>query len=119
MFRALTPFRIGEVMQQFRAHILFNNTQILGFLATSHQRSPSRLDIRVLQHGESAELPGDSERDEPMSQELREGLRRVLEKLEAECRVLRFKSCFATIEKLRIMLGNADMTLDRYGGRGI
>ncbi len=101
-------------MQEFRAHILFNNARILGFLATSRQRSLPRLDVRVLQQGESAEVPGDSERDESISQELREYLRRVLDKLEAECRVLRFKSCFATVEKLRLLLDDSDMTLDRY-----
>ena len=115
MFRALTPFRMGELMQQFRAHILFNNALILKFLAGSRQRSLSHLDIRVLRHRESAGVPLASERGEStMPQELREGLRGVLGKLGAECRVLRFKSCFATIEKLRIMLGRADMTLDRY-----
>ena len=114
MFEALTFFRLGELMQQFWAHILFNNAMILKYVATSRQRTLSRLGLRVLQRGESAEVPGDSERDESMSQELRERLRGVLGKLEAECRVLRFKSCFATVGKLRIMLGQTDMTLDRY-----
>ena len=98
-------------MQQFRAGILFNNARALGQIAElTHPRVAT---VRVLRSGESLDTHPTPRDDtaHPMPDELRNSLRRVLGNLELECRTLRFKSCFATVSRLQMILDEETATL--------